>query len=62
MLALYHGAVTTQEVTFLTPIPGQKITGWKRKHDTSYQADFSQSGVDKILGPAATQGPIAKKL
>jgi len=31
VLGLYHGIVHTQEVTFLTPIPRDKFTGWRLK-------------------------------
>jgi len=30
MLALYHGVVQTQEVTFMSPIPRDKMAGWRQ--------------------------------
>jgi hypothetical protein len=50
VVALYHGVVPTQEVTFLTPIPRDKFSGWKRTHDKAYYTDFSDAAVQKVLG------------
>ncbi len=61
VVALYHGVVTTQEVTFLTPIPRGNLSGWKRKQDKNYETDFSASAVQKILGPLPKPAAMKKQ-